>query len=436
MANEQDAAGLAPYRRTLDADGRDVDSKLVPKGTSVLCHPLAPAVFKEDTAENGVEFRRRDCTWTDDLRRQVWFPAAAGLPAECRKSLDAARAAREAFAANLRENMLSAVGAALPEINLPLWFVLVPWEARIRSVREAADLTAEWVAAWQGKSGAPPDLAWPAEWTDLAVGLNQVKVYAMAGMRAEVHVVALLRPHPGRPPALEAPGPEVAEGVRTAYEQWLASTGRSRPAFVYFTLGAARPWSKELQGCAAGDHWMVYSHSPNGQAWETRRPPRFADRRSLADFTDRLAPETRQQRISRIKDVVDDLLDTQDGNVHLELVKKRTGYRRTAIRDAFAAMQERGGYRVYRTRDKVLAIDRNVALPRANIPMPGSMVRTVWQVAIASVIMAVPYTVGACANWWNVGEPPKLKTIIISCISGYISTLFVRRLTRHRESED
>jgi hypothetical protein len=104
-----------------------------------------------------------------------------------------------------------------------------------------------------------------------------------------------------------------------------------------------------MTGHSAGDHWLVVSSLREDGRWQTSVPPRFADRLSLRNFMDVLRPETRQERISRIKHYVDDLLVSgYEGNIYLEKIREATGYRRTTIQDALLSIQGSGHYRLYR----------------------------------------------------------------------------------------
>ena len=111
-----------------------------------------------------------------------------------------------------------------------------------------------------------------------------------------------------------------------------------------------------------GDHWLVVSSPKADGTFQTRVPPRFADRLSLRNFLDRLRPETRQQRILKIKQFVDErLAQGYEGNIDLEKVHNETGYRRAAVRDALLALQRSGHYRLYKTPEGLLAVGRKTA---------------------------------------------------------------------------
>ncbi len=149
------------------------------------------------------------------------------------------------------------------------------------------------------------------------------------------------------------------ESLRGAYDEWQKRSG-DRPAYTFFTIGSLLPWPEQMQGLSSGESWTVCS-SPAGadNGWHVLAPPRFADRLSLRNFLDRLRPETRQQRISKVKAIVDELLGSgYEGNIHVEKLAAQTGFRRSAVEDAMLALQDSGHYRLYRTPDGHLAVGR------------------------------------------------------------------------------
>jgi len=331
---------FAPYLYTLPQEARDPELRRWPAGTVVLRDPFATDKFMVDNDANRRRFRDRDCTWTDDSRRRVWFPEPTP---ELKAQLQAVQSARERFVAALDENMTASRRQPVPEENMPYRVALLPWEPKLLDTSSVADLTADVAKGLRGMSGTPAELAWPANYDQMLRDLCSVKVYRLQGTWVEMHVVAAfvtpLRFERGAGPKLVQPGAEVLDGVRAAYRQWRSRDG-SAPRRTFYSLGSYTPWVGDLHGHAAGDHWVVFcSANADGKTWEVRTPERPADPLSLRNFLDRLKPETRQQRISRLKYVIDDLLQTQP-NVVLDDLKEKTGDRRTNIRDTFLTMQQ------------------------------------------------------------------------------------------------
>jgi hypothetical protein len=349
--------------RALESEARDVERKLLRPGTQVLFHPLAPGQFLEDSPGNRTRFLALDCAWTEEARRRIWFPDLPGLSPGLKERLDWGRSVKRCFLDALAENLVASQGSPFPEVRAPGWINLLPceWEPKVRSVELAADLTDRFFAAVGPRSGVRPDLAWPPEWAALVKELNTVLVYEVAGFRARAHVVMAIATPFGferlAEPRLLALDQAYVNAVRTAYERWRTEKNLAAPDFAFFTVGSAGPLPPNLTGACAGDHWLTLSGLPHASAWEVRVPPSFSYRRSLRDFLDRLKPETRGQRVTRIKECVDELLG--DGHVTVERVKRETGYRRSCVRDGFFELQRRSpeAYRVW-TKDGQVAIRR------------------------------------------------------------------------------
>jgi len=353
------------YLRRLRSEGRDVEGKLLHRDSTIVCHPIAPEVFKEDSPENRQEFLRLDCGWTDDVRQRVWFPKASGLSPATQGGLETARVAKQEFTSAIDENLVSAREDLFPNTGLSAWQALVPWEPKITRVEIVADLTSDLVTHLKSISNVPRNLAWPADWEDTLHGLNSAKVYSLRCFGAAVNIlvafVTSLRFKREAEPRVCPLTQAVIEAVRQTYQQWLTCKRPATSRFSFITTGAPKPCSHEVAATASGDYRVILSwRNPDG-TWETRFPSGFVDRLSLRNLLDRLKPETREQRVSKIKHAIDELLDTgYEGNAHLDKIAKATGYRRTHVRDTFLALQREGGYRLYWTGQHILAIDRQI----------------------------------------------------------------------------
>ena len=218
-----------------------------------------------------------------------------------------------------------------------------------------ADLTSSLATRLAESGGVPRQVRWPEEWQQWLSDLSELKVYALRGMGATVHVVAAfstcVRFEATFGPEILPPGQDVVDLIRNIYREWSRSDTANQAAFTFFTIGSVFRWTEQVIGCAAGDHWLVVSGLDSDGTWETSTPPRFADRPSLRSFLDRLKPETLQQRISKIKHFVDDLLDSgYQGNILVGKVANATGYQNSVVRDALLALQrsEPEHYRLYR----------------------------------------------------------------------------------------
>ena len=208
--------------------------------------------------------------------------------------------------------------------------------------------------------------------------MNYLKVHALGGSSTTVHVVTAfvsrVRFMPADQPVLTPPGQEDIELVQHIIRQRLRDKDGSFPTFVFFTVGSLLSWPEEMAGYAAGDHWLIVSNLNVDGSWDSRTPPRFADRYSLRNFMDLIKPETRQQRISRIKTFVDELLDSGfEGNLDIELIKRKTKYRRTTIREAFLTLQGSDHYDLYKTREGRIAVDSAPTKKGKSITLRGTI---------------------------------------------------------------
>lgn len=348
-----------------ELDGRPRTGRLLKAGTRVLEDCLNRSVFREASRENEEEFRRRDCTWTNDTRRRAWFLDVSRLSAEVAAKLEAVRGAREHFSSAIHQNVTASEGTAFPQVRVPWWFHLVPfeWEPKIEQAVQVADLTAEVADVLRRHSGSPAELDWPREWSDLLTSLNDVRVYSVRRGARCVHVLsAFVTPLEVRKqadPVVVALGQVMIDAVRQVYSTWLQNHNGPIPLFTFTTIGSMKCPSADNSVSDAGDRWLFVS-CPDGQGrWKTTVPRRFGDRVCIRDFADRLRPETAPERVSRIKESVDNLIP-EGGNITVERVKSHTGYRRSVIRRAFLTLQDQAGdaYRVYRTTEGHCAIRR------------------------------------------------------------------------------
>ena len=286
-------------------------------------------------------------------------------------------------------------------------------------------------------SNVPQQVAWPDEWRKWLASMNGLKLYSLRGMTTAVHVIAVATSAfqfqvPGHP-VIAPPNQEALDLIKEAYQAWLRDS-RQQAAFSFFSVGSPVPWPKHISGYASGDHWLVLSSRTESGSWLSSTPPRFADRLSLRNFLDRLRPETRQHRISRIKRLVDELLDSgYEGNIHLEELAKETGYRRTAVRDALLALQDSGHYRVYRTPEREIAVGRSTS--RVGTAVTEATFRRSWIARLACLGPAV--SVGA----WFVkdlilGRPFEILGIATMIPLAYVGEWLNTRFRKWREDKE
>lgn len=364
----QDDSERSKYIRILDDYERDIDDSLRRPGTEVIYSPADPKPFKINNDANWVEFLKLDKTWTKEARADVWFPSLKALPEEMTLLADRCRSNRQKFLTSIDSNLTSSKNQPIPEVKaLPFWFAVLAWEPRIRKVNEVADLTSQLVDGLKEMSGAPGPIPWPDEWRKWLTELNSLKVYAIKGMATMIHVVTgistcLNFTSPSQP-ELVPPGPATIDLIQNVYKRWVEDQNK-RPIFTFFTVASSLPWAESVTGQAGGNHWLMVSDLKKDGTFESSLPPLDGYRLSFRDFIDCLKPETRQDRISRIKLAIDGLLNTgYQGNIHVKLISKETGYPLRIIKDALFTLvrenqQDTDGYRVYTTDSGEIAIGR------------------------------------------------------------------------------
>lgn len=351
------------FIRTLDKDARDLDGRLLKIGTTVLAHPGQPEAIREDNPANRQEFLRLHRAWTPETRARVWFPAKADWPADFVQELAHVQSACQSFFGAMDENLKTSVGTPFPDINLPSLASLLPWQPKIRHFDEESDLSAELLPVLLRATGHPTDVAPPKEWKDALLSTNTVRVHRIRCATADIRVVAaFIAPislHPGRPPAFASPSAATIQAVRDLVTQRLATASGRKPVYTFLSLASAAPWPDDQKGIAAGDHCILLSQQADSGDWHTLAPPFFATRTSFRNFLERVYPVTRQERVSRIKATVDNLLaEGYQANITVEKIARQTGYRQTTVRDAFVTMQEVSPdkYRVQRLDGRQIAI--------------------------------------------------------------------------------
>jgi hypothetical protein len=363
------AADWQAHVRILDREDREAlesrprAGRVLKAGVRVLEDRFARDIFREATPGNEAEFQRRDGTWTDESWRRAWFLAPDQFPAQAAAKLASIRAARERFASAIHQNVLSAKGMPFPSLRVPWWYSILPleWEPKIRSVEQVANLTEGVVGVLAGRSGSPPGLAWPKPWHDLLAGLNDVRVYAVRrGGKVAFIVAAFVTPVTVQKQSAPAVAPldqYRVDAVQKTYAAWRQTWSGPPPVFTFMTLGGMECPSADFTVAAAGDYWLLYSCPDSAGRWQTSIPRRFGDRSGIRDFVDCLKPETAPERVSRVKDGVDELIPAGEA-ITLAMIKSRTGYRKSVVRRAFFVLQDRAGdaYHVYKTKEGQYAI--------------------------------------------------------------------------------
>lgn len=358
------------YVRTSREGTRDVEGKLLRAGIRIICHPDAANEVMEDTPENRARFEEQQFAWSESAREKAWLPPRVDWPGNFRQSVQHAYRCCQNFCDAIDENVNSAIGKPVPDANLPLWSYALAWMPKVRNARKVADLTDNLSRQLCRVGDLPDEINLPAAWRETLAGMNRLAVYSVESRLGRFHVasafVSPLQFTRDGDVAFVPPTAEVADAVQIVYREWIAE--QTAAGFTFFTIGAAERWQEDMCGSSSHQHCSLLSSHDDVGRWLTSAPPRFASRRYLRDFLDRLYPETHQQRISRIKEAVDQYVASgYEGNILLDKIARETGYRRTTVMDAFRAMRSSGHYECYRV-DKKIAIRNSTG--RRGIRLP------------------------------------------------------------------
>lgn len=301
--------------------------------------------------------------WSRAARAKLLFPAADLISAGAGGRFSAPEAAKQRFLAAVAENLAKAQYETFPQVNPSLVMRALPWDSRIWRVREVADLSLDLAEAIREASGVPANVVWPNEYQRFVDRLHGAKVFEVASLLGRIHIVAAfaspLMMRLGQAPELQRPNATTIEQIRSIYQRWIQSDSSRRPLYVFMSFGSFARWDVDVKGLIDDRTWVMCS-SPINETWTTVAPPTLSDQLAIRNFVDRLKPETRGDRIARVRALVDRELDTGQDRVNVEKVRSELGIRRSAIRDAFFTLQDLKHYRVTTTGDGVLAIDRHV----------------------------------------------------------------------------
>ena len=390
------------YLRALEGPTRDQSAphghgELLPKGTVVLFNPRVPGEVMRDTPDERRRFEGIDRAWTVSTRQQVWFRPIGSLPGDFQRGLDAARANQGRFLSAIEENLKCAIGTPFPKLHFPAWTVFIPyeWESKTREVRAVADLTAELAAEMEHHSGVRPDLAWPAEWSTLLQGINKLKVFEVAGFATTCRVAAAfvtpVKLVKEGDPQRAVLSQQILDAVRAVYGRWAKSRAGAAAGSTFFTLAVEGELPSHLHTPASGVHWeMLVAFQPDG-SWTAPPPLQEIERLSLRNFLDRLKPETREQRLSAIRKVVDHEIKFYEGNVSESHIKKQTGHRRSQVRETFTQLEAGHPdlYRVKKLPRGELAIKRPEPGQAPPATSPGSIRKALHKHSLGVLSLAV-----------------------------------------------
>jgi len=351
------------FTRVLERPERDLEGRMLPAGTRVLFNPAAPSEFFKDTPQNRRRFLELGLAWTQETWERVWFLPPSEFSEAALRHLEAIRSARQAFVAALDENLRSLLGRPFPQVRGHPARNLLPLETgiRIRAVEKVADLSEHFCRALRDLSDTPRNRQWPPEYIELARSLNEMSVYCLRGWGKELHVVvtfaSIVQPEKKAEPRWDGLGPAAADALREVYERWRAGERHRKPACVVFAVASLEKPRCEGLCSAGGKQWWVLSYRGDGGRWESLMPRAYGESAAFAGLLEVLRPETFRERVARVKRLVDEAA-AEGGNVTVERIAERVGYRPETVREAFLALQDSNTspYRLYRTSGGRVAI--------------------------------------------------------------------------------
>ena len=349
------------YVETLRREGRDAEGKLLPAGIRVIRHPDTPDEFMADTPRSRQLFEKRGLAWSDAARQSAFFPPRSRWSSDLQNSLNSAQQRCKDFTSAIDQNIRSSIGTPMPDVHLSAWLFALPYMPKIKKAEQVADLTDKLIDRICNYGHVPDGIFPPKDWAEALGGIEALRIYSVSGPFGRFHVVSSfvspVRLSSSSQPELVQANAGILDAIQSLYDEW--ANRQPSVKFTFYTTGASLAWHGDMTGIASGDHWIALSASTGDGRWDTSSPPQFASRLYLRNFLDRLHPETRQQRISRIKDAVDRYVaEGYEGNILLGKIAKETGYRRTWVRRAFRVMQNSGHYQCYREGRQVAIRER------------------------------------------------------------------------------
>lgn len=366
-------------------DRREFDTgKTLKLGSTVICHPKYPDVFKEYNESNWRRFEKRGYFWdSHNLTEELKFGD--------RDSLDSNIGACSNFTDSISNNVSNIVGMEVPYALRSLWQKVFLLNPRFRSYHELVDLKKSFL----GKVYSNMNLSAGELPSSVQRSFEQstaFKVYRIKSSGVKLDVIGVYHTPKIRQGEVLTSVPLVRahiEQIKEQYDEYLRKADAEKPDFVLLTIGTAEKVSGSLDLVKSADSLIVVSE-PSDEMWTTHTPRGFEDCPSMRQLISLAQPITREEILSQVKAVVDDeLLLMGHGGVKLSSVARKTGLRKSQVRDAFLTLQKNDDYGLYRRSagDKELSIAKAVNVKERNAVKASDFRKSWWGRNFATVVL-------------------------------------------------
>jgi|GEM_PF-4965829 len=364
------------YVTTLSQKQRSIEAQGLEPDDTVIHNPEFPSEIMPDSPAMREEFRRRLYIWTNESRAAAWFPAKELWSEEFTEQIAQCQTRRQAFSAAIAANAQSLEGRRMPSPRLPFFIRATGLNIYATEAETVADLTDQFCEVIHRET-VPEIVSVTDDWIELAHTLNHLSIYRVKTQfigRPTIDIVCgFVSPmlHSGTDDSCFVHAQSIwIDTIRRLYDQWIETNERAD--FTCFSIGTPIRWTDDCEALEDKDSYIAISE-PNGEsdqdanvlveadllrlasdpiqgdnpAWKTKLPAESTESGDVRALLDRMQPETRAERIARIRRAIDQLLDDRsyEGTVHVDLLAEKTGYRRQLVLDAMDQLQKTDEYK-------------------------------------------------------------------------------------------
>lgn len=350
------------YVMVLPENKSDIYEKLLLKGECIIYNPEYPDEIMEYTENNRIWFIEHEYCWSDTARAHLYYPA--GINPHEKEYLnyeeDHSACMRYMYAVNENMNELQKNKKPLPDIKLPKWMSGLFWTPRINKVNCLINLKHILIEKLRIASDGFEGVKYPDNILNHQNEVNDYRIYEISGMGVTFNVVsAYVSPvqFSDKKPEKLLPGVREINTVKDIYREWLKD--KKKPLFTFYTIGCYKDWNKDLDaGMDATGFVLLSSLEGSGEDRFINTPKRAkydSERRYLRNFIDYLYPETYIQMVNVTRLMIDEYLNYHEaaGNITVNMVVRKLGYRRKNVYEIFNTLQDDGNYKGYIVKDKL-----------------------------------------------------------------------------------